>query len=120
MCPSALHLCHDRAPAFLGLVCQGQILYDFNACFLGALFVFHRRLFLPALREDNKLIAAMAAGALYGVSSALFLKANGSSSGTDLLVRLLLTRRRSLTLGKMFLLTGRDYKYFSRCSSTEG
>jgi uncharacterized membrane-anchored protein YitT (DUF2179 family) len=60
--------------------------------------------FLPTL-TDNKLIAAIAAGILYGISAVLFLKANGSSSGTDLLTRLLLTKRRHLTLGIMYLFT---------------
>jgi uncharacterized membrane-anchored protein YitT (DUF2179 family) len=60
--------------------------------------------FLPTL-TDNKLVAAIAAGILYGLSVVVFLKANGSSSGTDLLARLLLTKRRNLTLGIMYLIT---------------
>jgi uncharacterized membrane-anchored protein YitT (DUF2179 family) len=68
--------------------------------------------FLPCL-TTNKLIAAIAAGILYGVSSVMFLKANGSSSGTDLLARLLLTKGRSLTLGKMYLLTDGTIILFS-------
>ncbi len=60
--------------------------------------------FLPSL-TDNMLIAAISGGLLYGVSATLLLKSGGSSSGTDLLVRLLLTKGRSLTLGKMYLLT---------------
>ena len=60
--------------------------------------------FLPCL-TDNKLVAAISAGILYGISAVLFLKANGSSSGTDLLTRLLLTKRRHLTLGIMYLFT---------------
>ncbi len=68
--------------------------------------------FLPCL-TSNKLIAAISAGILYGISAVMFLKANGSSSGTDLLARLLLTKGRSLTLGKMYLLTDGTIILFS-------
>jgi uncharacterized membrane-anchored protein YitT (DUF2179 family) len=56
--------------------------------------------FLPCLTE-NRMVAAICGGIFYGVSALFFLRANCSSGGTDLLIRLLLITFRSLSFGRM-------------------
>ena len=54
--------------------------------------------FLPTI-TDNKLLAALCGGALYGCSAMILIRGRVSGSGTDLLARLLVTKFRSLSLG---------------------
>ena len=54
--------------------------------------------FLPCLTE-NKLLASVCGGALYGVSGAVLVRGYVAGSGTDLLARLLVTRSRHISLG---------------------
>ncbi len=54
--------------------------------------------FLPSL-TDNRLLAAVCGGALYGVSGAVLVRGYVAGSGTDLLARLLVTKIRHLSLG---------------------
>lgn len=68
--------------------------------------------FLPCATRDP-LLAAVCGGALTGASAVLFLRADSSSGGTDLLARLLLTRRRDLSLGTMFLVVDGAVVLFS-------
>ena len=79
---------------------------------LYTLFVDGSAAFLPCATRDP-LLAALCGGALNGLSAVLFLRADCSSGGTDLLARLLLTRRRDLSLGTMFLLVDRAVVLFS-------
>ena len=53
---------------------------------------------------ENKLVAAVFGGLIYGVGAVLFLKSGASNGGTDLVARLLLIRFRSMSVGKMFLI----------------
>jgi len=54
--------------------------------------------FLPLLTE-NRLLASLCGGALYGVSAFIIIKGKVASAGTDLLARLIVTKLRSLPLG---------------------
>lgn len=54
--------------------------------------------FLPCLTE-NRLLAAVCGGALYGVSGAVLVRGYVAGSGTDLLARLLVTKIRHISLG---------------------
>ncbi len=54
--------------------------------------------FLPCLTE-NRLLAAVCGGALYGVSGAVLVRGYVAGSGTDLLARLIVTRIRHISLG---------------------
>lgn len=54
--------------------------------------------FLPTI-TDNKLLAAICGGAMYGCSAVTLIRGQVSGSGTDLLARLLVTRFRSVSLG---------------------
>lgn len=58
--------------------------------------------FLPTV-TDNRLIAAICGGMLYAISSVLMIKADCSAGGTDLLAKLLMTKLRNMSLGRMFL-----------------
>ena len=68
--------------------------------------------FVPCATHDP-LLAAICGGALTGTSAVLFLRADSSSGGTDLLARLLLTRRRDLSLGTMFMVVDGAVVLFS-------
>ena len=54
--------------------------------------------FLPCLTQ-NKMLAAICGGALYGVSGAALVRGYVAGSGTDLLARLIVTKVRHLSLG---------------------
>ncbi len=54
--------------------------------------------FLPCLTE-NRLLASVCGGALYGVSGAVLVRGYVAGSGTDLLARLLVTKFRHISLG---------------------
>lgn len=56
--------------------------------------------FLPCLTE-NRLLAAVCGGALYGVSGAVLVRGYVAGSGTDLLARLLVTKIRHVSLGTL-------------------
>ena len=58
--------------------------------------------FLPTV-TDNRLVAAVFGGLIYGVGAVFFLKSGASNGGTDLVARLLQTHFRSMSVGKMFL-----------------
>lgn len=59
--------------------------------------------FLPNLTE-NRLLAAVCGGALYGVAGAILARGYVAGSGTDLLARLLVTRFRHISLGTFVFL----------------
>ncbi len=59
--------------------------------------------FLPCITDD-KLVAVVCGGMLYGLASSLAVRAQMSSGGTDLLAKLILTKKKSLTLGKLFMM----------------
>lgn len=59
--------------------------------------------FLPTL-TDNLLIASICGGVSYGVFVAVMARADCSTGGTDLLVKLLVTKLKSVTLGTAYLL----------------
>ncbi len=58
--------------------------------------------FLPTI-TDNKLVAAIFGGMMYGVGTACIVKANVSAGGTDLWVKLLIIKFKDFSIGKMFL-----------------
>ncbi len=59
--------------------------------------------FLPNLTE-NRLLAAICGGALYGVAGAILVRGYVAGSGTDLLARLLVTKFRHVSLGTFVFL----------------
>ncbi len=56
--------------------------------------------FLPNI-TDNRLLAVICGGAVYGVSGAVLVRGYVAGSGTDLLARLLVTKFRHVSLGAM-------------------
>lgn len=59
--------------------------------------------FLPCLTQD-RLVAVVCGGMLYGTASAFSVRAHMSSGGTDLLAKLILTKKKSLTLGILYMI----------------
>ncbi len=59
--------------------------------------------FLPCLTE-NKLLACICGGAIYGAAGAVLVRGYVAGSGTDLLARLLVTKFRNVSLGTMVLI----------------
>lgn len=59
--------------------------------------------FLPTL-TDNLLIAAVCGGVSYGVFIAVMARADCSTGGTDLLIKLLVTKFKGVTLGSMYMI----------------
>ncbi len=68
-----------------------------------SLFVDGSALFLHKV-TDNLALAGVCGGALVGLGAVMYLQGETSSGGTDLLARLLVHRRRELSLGTMFLI----------------
>ena len=60
---------------------------------------------LPVLTK-NPLAASVYGGVLYGCGMACLVRSNSSTGGTDLLNRLLLTRFRNMSVGKMSMVLG--------------
>jgi uncharacterized membrane-anchored protein YitT (DUF2179 family) len=58
--------------------------------------------FLPCVTAD-KFLAAVCGGVLYALSEVCMLRANCASGGTDLLDRLILTKKKNASLGMMFI-----------------
>ena len=58
--------------------------------------------FLPTV-TDNHLLASLFGGLLYAFGAVCILKADASVGGTDLVSRLLVTKFRHISLGKMFI-----------------
>lgn len=56
--------------------------------------------FLPSV-TDNRLLAALCGGAIYGASAMILIRGRVSGSGTDLLARLIVTKVRFISLGAM-------------------
>ncbi len=59
--------------------------------------------FLPCLTQ-NKMLASICGGALYGVAGAVLVRGYVAGSGTDLLARLIVTKLRHLSLGTSLLI----------------
>ena len=59
--------------------------------------------FLPCLTED-KIVAVVCGGILYGVSAYFSVRAGISTGGTDLLEKLLITKFKALTIGQLQLI----------------
>lgn len=59
--------------------------------------------FLPTVTQ-NKLVAAVFGGLLYGIGAVFFMKSDASGGGTDLVARLLKTKFPSLSIGKLFIM----------------
>ena len=57
---------------------------------------------LPSV-TSNKFLAAIFGGVLYGIGSALLVKARLSTGGSDLFAKLMLLKYKNLSLGKMYL-----------------
>ena len=68
-----------------------------------SLFVDGSAFFLHRVTE-NLALAAVCGGALVGLGAVLYLQGESSSGGTDLLARLLVTCRREISLGTMFMI----------------
>ncbi|MGF6376648.1 uncharacterized membrane-anchored protein YitT (DUF2179 family) [Clostridiales Family XIII bacterium PM5-7] len=58
--------------------------------------------FLPCLTDD-KLVAVVCGGILYGTAAALSIKARISTGGTDLLAKLLITKFKTLSIGQLLM-----------------
>lgn len=58
--------------------------------------------FMPCVTDD-KLVAAICGGIMYGTAAFFTSKAQISTGGTDLLAKLLITKFKSVSLGKMYL-----------------
>ena len=56
--------------------------------------------FLPTISED-KIVAVVCGGILYGLGASLAIKAHMSSGGTDLLGKVLITKFRTLSIGTL-------------------
>lgn len=59
--------------------------------------------FLPSVTDD-KLVAVICGGILYGVAASFSVKAQISAGGTDLLAKLIITKFRHVSLGTLLLL----------------
>ncbi|MDD7285681.1 MAG: YitT family protein [Candidatus Fimisoma sp.] len=59
--------------------------------------------FLPCITED-KIVAVVFGGILYGASSALVVKARLSTGGTDLLAKIIITKAKTLSIGTLYML----------------
>ena len=59
--------------------------------------------FLPTV-TDNLLVASICGGVCYGVFIAVMARADCSTGGTDLLVKLFVTKFKNITLGGMYML----------------
>ena len=68
-----------------------------------SLFVDVSALFLHRVTE-NLALAGVCGGALIGLGAVMYLQGECSSGGTDLLARLLVTWRREVSLGTMFMI----------------
>jgi len=79
--------------------------YTISAVVGSALYSFMIQLFsgLPTITTDP-LVAAVFGGAAYGAGMALLVIGNGSTGGTDLVIRLLVKKISGISLGKMALL----------------
>ncbi len=58
--------------------------------------------FLPCITDD-KIVAVVFGGILYGFGSSMTIKAHLSSGGTDLIAKLLITKIRSASLGTLYM-----------------
>ena len=58
--------------------------------------------FLPTITDD-KLVAVVCGGILYGFGASLAIKAHLSSGGTDLLAKVLITKFRTLSIGTLLM-----------------
>ncbi len=58
--------------------------------------------FIPCV-TDNLLVASVCGGVLYGIFVAVMARADCSTGGTDLLVKMLVTKFKNITLGTMYL-----------------
>lgn len=59
--------------------------------------------FLPSLTDD-KIVAVICGGILYGTAASFSVKAGISSGGTDLLAKLIITKLKSLSLGTLLMM----------------
>lgn len=58
--------------------------------------------FLPCLTDD-KIVAVVFGGILYGFASSMTVRARLSSGGTDLLAKIMVTKFKALSIGTMFM-----------------
>lgn len=59
--------------------------------------------FLPCLTDD-KVVAVVCGGILYGVAASFSVRAGISTGGTDLLAKLLITKFKSISVGQMLMM----------------
>jgi len=58
--------------------------------------------FLPSLTED-RLVAVICGGIIYGVAASCTVKAQISAGGTDLLAKLIITKIKTMSLGSLYM-----------------
>ncbi len=58
--------------------------------------------FLPSLTED-RLVAVICGGIIYGVAASCTVKAQISAGGTDLLAKLIITKFKTMSLGSLYM-----------------
>ncbi len=59
--------------------------------------------FLPCITDD-KIVAVVFGGIIYGSSSALSIKARMSTGGTDLLAKIIITKARRFSIGTLYMI----------------
>ena len=59
--------------------------------------------FLPNLTDD-KLVAVICGGILYGLGASLMVKARMSAGGTDLLAKVVITKLKTISLGQLYMI----------------
>lgn len=86
-----------------GLTIKGKryVLISLIATGIYSLFV-DLLAFLPCLTDD-KIVAVVCGGIIYGASASLSVKAQISTGGTDLLAKLLITKFKTASIGKLYL-----------------
>lgn len=87
-----------------GMTIKGKR-YVFTTVFVVAVYstIVDAFAFLPCLSED-KIVAVVCGGILYGVSSYFSIRAGISTGGTDLLAKLLITKFKTITVGQMMMM----------------
>ena len=90
--------------AVMGIKIKGRT-YVFMALITTAVYYLIVDLlsFLPCITED-KIVAVVFGGILYGSSSALAIKARMSTGGTDLLAKIIITKAKTLSIGSLYMI----------------
>ena len=87
-----------------GLTIKGKKYILYSVITVGVFsFIIDSLSFLPCLTND-KLVAVVCGGIIYGVAAYCSIRAQISTGGTDLLAKLLITKFKCITIGQMMML----------------